>query len=69
MKCARCGAAKASYRWELKACADGRKKRSRYLCQEHDIELNAMVMTFLSISGAEEKLDAYRAALSPKEQV
>lgn len=62
MKCARCGVSRATNRWELTACADGGKRRSKYLCDEHDAELNEIAMKFLGVSGATEKAAAYRAA-------
>ena len=66
MRCARCGASRATNRWELTACADGGRRRSKYLCDEHDAELNEIAMKFLGVSGATEKAAAYRAALTPQ---
>jgi hypothetical protein len=62
MKCCHCAAPKARNRWELQACADGRKKRSRWLCDEHDAELNLLVLRFLGDPKAENKVAAYREA-------
>ena len=61
MKCAHCQKPKARHRWAVQACADGRKKRSRWLCDEHDIALNRMVLTFLGDGAANAKLAAYEA--------
>lgn len=63
MKCARCGEPRAQNRWELRACADGRRKRSRYLCDTHDAELNRVAMTFLGITDADRKASEYSAAM------
>jgi hypothetical protein len=63
MKCARCKSPNARNRWELRACADGRKKRVKYLCDIHDVDLNEAVMSFLRIEGTSAKVSKYRAAL------
>ena len=60
MKCARCGSPRATNHWELTACADGGKRRSKYLCDHHDAELNEIAMTFLGIRDAQKKASAYR---------
>lgn len=62
MKCARCGSPRATNHWELTACADGGKRRSKYLCDHHDAELNEIAMTFLGIRDAQKKASAYRGA-------
>lgn len=62
MKCARCGSPRATNHWELTACADGGKRRSKYLCDLHDAELNEIAMTFLGIRDAQKKASAYRGA-------
>jgi hypothetical protein len=63
MKCARGKSPNARHRWELRACADGRKKRVKYLCDIHDVDLNETVMTFLGIRDAPRKVAEYRDAM------
>lgn len=60
MKCAHCQAPKAGFAWDVKVCADGRKKRSKWLCGPCDVELNRMVLEFLGDPKAAEKLEAYQ---------
>ena len=60
MKCAHCATPKAPHRWTLQACADGRRKRSRYLCGPCDAELNLMVLRFLGDPRAAEKVASYK---------
>ena len=59
MKCSRCKKPRATNRWTLQACADNRKKRALYLCNKHDMELNATVLRFFRLDEVEKKLNAY----------
>lgn len=59
MKCRACHARKSPHRWTIQVCADGRKKRVFYLCDEHDIELNAHVLSFFHVPGAYQKTRMY----------
>lgn len=63
MKCAHCEAPRAKYRWQLQACADGRKKRSKWLCRQCDIRLNEMVLDFFRDPKAAEKVATYVAGM------
>jgi len=60
MKCTHCNTPKAKHQWKVQACADKRKKRSKWLCTSCDIELNKHVLEFLNIPNAESKLNEYR---------
>lgn len=59
-RCAHCQAARAGYVWHLQACADGRRRRKRYLCGPCDERLNAIVLEFFNDPDAAAKLAAYR---------
>jgi transposase-like protein len=60
MKCARCGESRAAHRWELRLCADDRRKRSKWLCNGCDTELNGMVLTYFGDPRAAVKLERYK---------
>lgn len=60
MKCAHCNCSNAANRWEPKVCADGRKLRSKYLCDACDVDLNRMVLEFFNDPKAAEKMRAYQ---------
>jgi transposase-like protein len=60
MKCAHCNTPRAKHQWKVQACADKRKKRSKWLCTSCDIELNKHVLEFLNIPNAKDKLNEYR---------
>lgn len=62
-RCAHCGAPRAAYVWNLQACADGRRKRSKRLCGPCDERLNALVLEFFNDPAAGDKLAAYRARM------
>jgi hypothetical protein len=62
MKCAHCRCAKAANRWNVQACADDRKKRSKYLCDPCDVTLNRLVLEYFGDPQAGEKLRKYKEA-------
>jgi hypothetical protein len=62
MKCAHCGCAGAANTWNLQVCADGRRKRTKRLCDPCDALLNARVLAFFGDPKAAEKMRRYRAA-------
>lgn len=64
MKCAHCQAPKAAHRWSIQACADKRRVRSKWLCTPCDIQLNALVLAFVSDAKAAEKMAAYQARMA-----
>lgn len=59
--CAHCRAPGADNEWTLWACADGRKKRVRKLCDPCDVELNRTVLFFFNDPAAAEKVARYAA--------
>jgi hypothetical protein len=61
MKCAHCRTPKAIASWELRACADGGKRRKKWLCSPCDIECNRMMLEFFNDPEAGEKIEAYKA--------
>lgn len=64
MKCAHCGTPKATYTWNLQACADKRKKRKKKLCLRCDVELNRIVLEFFNDPRVDEKLATYEISRS-----
>ena len=56
-KCVHCGQP-ATEQWSLRPCAVGRTGWYP-LCLKHDIELNGIVMRFLGLPDAEERLSSY----------
>lgn len=60
MKCAHCDKSNAPHSWALRLCAEGRRKRSKWLCDEHDAELNRLVLEFFNDPRVAEKMAAYR---------
>lgn len=58
-KCAHCGNKGATNLWHPALCADGRKKRSKRLCDPCDIELNRMVLEFFNYPNAADLMSAY----------
>ena len=64
IKCAHCGEGYAERKWTLQACADGRKKRTKYLCDPCDIRLNKLVLNFFKDVKASEKSLAYARKLA-----
>jgi hypothetical protein len=63
MKCAHCHVPNADRGWYLTACADKRKRRSKRLCNECDVELNRIVLEYFNDPLALEKIEAYKEAL------
>ncbi len=59
MKCAHCGEPNAGCNWKPVLCADKRKQRSKWLCDECDYELNEFVMTFFNFRNVEDKMREY----------
>ena len=64
MKCAHCHEVEAPHSWTLQACADGRKKRTKYLCEPCDIRLNKLVLNYFKDVKASEKVLAYARKLA-----
>lgn len=64
MKCAHCHETEAPYSWTLQACADGRKKRTKYLCEPCDIRLNKLVLNYFKDVKVSEKVLAYARKLA-----
>ncbi|NJC36403.1 transcriptional regulator NrdR family protein [Xanthomonas arboricola] len=62
MKCAHCGRPGAANIWHVQACADGRRKRKKRLCDPCDARLNRLVLVFFRDPKAAEKMRKYRAA-------
>ena len=60
VRCRHCGELGAAHRWDLRACADGRRKRTARLCDRCDVKLNAWVLLFFRVPGTIGKLEAYR---------
>lgn len=61
MKCAHCGRARAANTWTVEACADGGRKRRKWLCDPCDVRLNRLVLKFFRDPKAAEKMRRYRA--------
>jgi len=61
-RCVHCGAP-ATEQWSLRPCAVGRAGWYP-LCAEHDLDLNQIVMAFLKLPDAEQRLDAYRERIA-----
>ncbi len=59
MKCAHCHAPNAEHRWSPQLCADGRRKRSKRLCDVCDEALNRLVLEFFNDPMAGEKMAGY----------
>lgn len=62
MKCTHCGTPKAGYSWTLRACADKRKPRHKWLCGPCDAALNLLVLQFFNDPKAAAKMAAYERA-------
>lgn len=61
MNCSHCNTSNATNRWTPQLCADGRKKRSKYLCDPCDVELNRLMLEFFNDPRAAEKMRAYQS--------
>lgn len=60
MKCAHCGASKATERWTVQVCADKRVVRRKWLCVACDVALNALVLAFFNDPAAGDKVARYK---------
>ena len=49
MKCRHCDAPKATMKFNLQLCCEGRKKRRIWLCEECDAELQRRIVAFLNL--------------------
>lgn len=47
-------------RWDLQACADGRRKRSFIVCRRCDVELNWRMLEFFNVPKTDEMMHEYR---------
>lgn len=59
MKCSSCGASGKVYVWEIKLCADRRRRRVFRLCPGCDVALNAHMLAVMGDPSAKEKIKAY----------
>jgi len=59
VKCNHCRSAEGVNRWEPALCADGRRKRRKWLCDACDELLNRMVLEFFNDPKVEEKMARY----------
>lgn len=60
MKCSSCGARGRVYVWEIKLCADGRRRRVFRLCPGCDVALNAHMLSVMGDANRKEKTDRYQ---------
>jgi hypothetical protein len=60
MKCSNCGAKGFVYVWEIKLCADGRRRRVFRLCPGCDVALNAHMLSVMGDSKRKEKIERYQ---------
>ena len=49
MKCRHCEAPKADMHFTVRLCCEGRKKRSIWLCEKCDAELQRRIVRFLNL--------------------
>jgi hypothetical protein len=61
MKCSNCGAKGFVYVWEIKLCADGRRRRVFRLCTGCDVALNAHMLSVMGDPRAKKKASKYAA--------
>lgn len=57
--CDHCGLRPWTDKWDLTACANGRRKHLVRLCRPCDVELNAITLRFVRHPQAEELIAAY----------
>lgn len=69
VKCAHCGDGYSQRKWTLQAYADGRKKRTKYLCDTCDIRLNKFVLNYFKDVKASEKSLAYARKLAKERKL
>lgn len=62
MKCSHCSVQNAEFKWHPALCADGRKRRTKYLCGICDMQLNRMMLEFFNDPKTEEKMAKYIGA-------
>lgn len=66
MKCSHCSQQhkrSALNRWEIRLCANHRRKRVFFLCDECDVELNFHMLIVMGDPKAQKKIDRYRSTL------
>ena len=59
MKCSSCGVRGQVYVWEIKLCADRRRRRVFRLCPGCDVALNTHMLAVMGDTGAKEKIKVY----------
>lgn len=59
MKCSHCSKSNAGNRWQPTLCADGRKQRSKWLCDPCDHMLNRFVLEFFNYPNVDQKMAEY----------
>jgi hypothetical protein len=59
ISCAHCGVRGGKYGWSVQACANKRRVVYMLLCPRCDVELNALMLSWFGIEGAEALLREY----------
>ena len=49
----------ANTKWTLRACAEGRKRRTINLCEPCDVELNRLVLAFANVANLDSIMKKY----------
>lgn len=57
--CGHCGKRRQVYSWKVWACASNGKKQEFFLCNQCDIKLNDLVLTFANDPDRVEKIAEY----------
>lgn len=57
--CVHCNKREGEFCWDMTICADGRKKRPKYLCEPCDHMLNRFVLEFFNDPKSDEKMAKY----------
>lgn len=60
MKCSSCGKSGMVYVWDIKLCADKRRRRVFRLCPGCDIALNAHMLAVMGDPKRKEKMQRYQ---------